>query len=121
LEYENIERRHGTTTWSFWNLIVYSIDGIVSFSTAPLIWVSVMGFVFCVLAFLMIVYFVFMRLVVGIDIEGYAAMITIILFLGGIQLLGIGILGQYIAKMFIEVKNRPIYIIQESSFKDKAN
>ena len=116
MQYENIERRHGKTKWSFWNLLIYSIDGIVSFSTAPLIWVSLFGIAFCAFSFLMIIFFVLQKLIYGIDIQGYAAMITIILFLGGVQLLGIGVLGQYIAKMFIEVKNRPIYIIRESSY-----
>jgi len=115
LEYENIERKHGKSKWSFWKLLIYSIDGIVSFSTAPLIWVSLAGIAFCIFAFLMIIYFVLMKLIAGIDIDGYAAMITIILFLGGVQLLSIGVLGQYFAKMFIEVKDRPLYIIRESS------
>jgi len=115
LEYENIERKHGATKWSFWNLLVYSIDGIVSFSTAPLIWLSIAGIAFCIFAFGMAIYFALIRLIVGIAVDGWAAMIVIVLFFGGVQLLGIGVLGQYIAKMFIEVKNRPIYIIRERS------
>lgn len=115
LEYENIERLHGATKWSFWKLVSYSIDGIVSFSTVPLVLVSFAGIAFCLLSFLMILYFVLQKLIVGIDVVGYAAMICIILFLGGVQLLGIGILGQYLSKVFLEVKNRPIYIVRESS------
>jgi glycosyltransferase involved in cell wall biosynthesis len=117
LEYENIERRHGTTKWSFWKLFSYSIDGILSFSTVPLVVVSFAGIVFCVLAFFMLLYFFLQKIFVGIDIQGYAAMMCIILFLGGIQLLCMGILGQYLSKIFIEVKARPVYIIREMSDK----
>jgi glycosyltransferase involved in cell wall biosynthesis len=115
LDYKNIERKHGKTKWSFWKLFAYSIDGILSFSTAPLVMVSIAGLAICVFAFGLLMYFLYQKIFVGIDIQGYAAMICIILFLGGIQLLGIGILGQYLAKVFIEVKNRPIYIIRECS------
>lgn len=118
LEYENIERQHGTTKWSFWKLFAYSMDGILSFSTIPLVVVSLTGIVLCILAFLMMVIFVFQKMFIGIDIQGYAAMICIILFLGGMQLFGIGILGQYLAKVFIEVKGRPMFIIRESSYGD---
>lgn len=115
LEYENIERQYGTTKWSLWKLFAYSVDGILSFSTVPLIVVSLAGLLFCVLSFFMLLYYLLQKLIVGIDIQGYAAMICTILFLGGIQLLGIGILGQYLAKVFMEVKNRPMYVIREQS------
>lgn len=115
LEYENIERRYGETKWSFWKLFAYSIDGIISFSTAPLILMSITGVMFCILAFSLMIFFLLQKLIVGIAVAGYAAMICIILFLGGVQLFGLGVLGQYIAKVFTEVKNRPVYIVRESS------
>jgi glycosyltransferase involved in cell wall biosynthesis len=118
-DYENVERKAGDTKWSFWKLFSYSIDGIVSFSNAPLVLVSLLGLLFCLFAFGLLLYFLLQKLIGGIDIQGYAAMICIILFLGGVQLFGIGILGQYIAKIFIEVKKRPLYIVSESSRGDK--
>ncbi|MEG0126317.1 MAG: glycosyltransferase family 2 protein [Clostridia bacterium] len=113
LEYENVERVAGETKWSFWKLLVYSLDGIIAFSTAPLAIASVMGVLFCVVAFLLILYFFIKTLVWGDPVAGFPAMICIILFLGGIQLFCIGILGQYLSKTYLEAKRRPIYLAKE--------
>jgi len=113
LEYENVQRVAGETKWSFWKLLIYSLDGIIGFSTAPLAIASVMGMLFCVLAFVMILYFFIKTLVWGDPVAGFPAMICIILLLGGIQMFCIGILGQYLSKTYLETKHRPIYIARE--------
>ena len=113
LEYENVQRVAGETKWSFWKLLLYSLDGIIGFSTAPLAVASFMGMVFCLLAFVMILYFFIKTLVWGDPVAGFPAMICIILLLGGIQLFCIGILGQYLSKTYLETKRRPIYIAKE--------
>ncbi|MDD3411006.1 MAG: glycosyltransferase family 2 protein [Eubacteriales bacterium] len=113
LEYENVQRVAGETKWSFWKLLVYSLDGIVGFSTAPLAIASIMGMAFCLLAFLLILYFFIKTLIWGDPVAGFPAMICIILMLGGIQLFCIGILGQYLSKTYLETKRRPIYIDKE--------
>ena len=113
LEYENLQRVAGETKWSFWKLLLYSLDGIIGFSTAPLAIASVMGLVFCLLAFLLILYFFIKTLLWGDPVAGFPAMICIILMLGGIQLFCIGILGQYLSKTYLETKRRPIYIARE--------
>ena len=115
LEYENVQRVAGETKWSFWKLLLYSLDGIIGFSTAPLAVASFMGMVFCLLAFVMILYFFIKTLVWGDPVAGFPAMICIILLLGGIQLFCIGILGQYLSKTYLETKRRPIYIAKEQS------
>ncbi|NLO85412.1 MAG: glycosyltransferase family 2 protein [Clostridiales bacterium] len=113
LEYENVERVAGETKWSFWSLLLYSIDGIIAFSTAPLAIASVIGVLFCLIAFLLIIFFFVKTLIWGDPVAGFPATICIVLFLGGIQLFCIGILGQYMSKTFLETKNRPIYITKE--------
>ena len=113
LEYENVERVAGETKWSFWKLLIYSIDGIIGFSTAPLAIASVAGCVVCLLAFLMLLYFLLKTLIWGDPVAGFPALICIILLLGGIQLFSIGILGQYLSKTYLETKKRPIYIAKE--------
>ena len=112
-EYENSKRRSGETKWSFLKLFFYSIDGIVAFSTFPLLLASVFGVVFSISAICMIVFFAVRTIVWGNPVAGWASTICIILLLGGIQLLSIGILGQYLAKIYTETKQRPIYIIDE--------
>jgi glycosyltransferase involved in cell wall biosynthesis len=113
LEYENVRRSAGETKWSFWKLLVYSMDGIIGFTTAPLAIASVMGLAFCLLAFVLILYFFVNTLVWGDPVAGFPAMICIILLLGGIQLFCIGILGQYLSKTYLETKRRPLYIARE--------
>ncbi len=115
LEYENRERAAGETKWNFWKLFLYSLDGIVAFSTAPLAAASVLGVLFCIFAFVMIVFFVVRTLMFGDPVAGYPSLISFILLIGGVQLLTFGVLGQYMAKTYLETKNRPIYITKESN------
>ena len=113
LEFENIERRKGETKWSFWGLFKYSLEGIMGFSTAPLAMVSVLGLFFTFLAFVAIIFIIIRTLVFGDPTSGWPSMACIIIFMGGIQLFCVGILGQYLSKVYLEVKNRPIYIVKE--------
>lgn len=115
LPYENIERVAGETKWSFWKLFKYSIQGIVAFSTAPLAIASVIGIISCLISFIMVLYIVGRTLLFGDPVGGWPSLVCIILFLGGIQLFSIGVLGQYLAKTYLETKKRPIYIIRESN------
>lgn len=118
LEYENVERAAGQTKWSFWKLLMYSIEGIVAFSAAPLAIASVTGLICCLLAFFFIVFIVARTLIFGDPVAGWPSMICVILFMGGLQLLCIGILGEYLAKTYLEVKGRPIYICKESNTRE---
>lgn len=113
LEYENVERAKGETKWSFWKLLVYSLDGIVAFSTVPLMISSVMGVLFCLLAFFMIVFIILRKLIFGDPVSGWPSLVCIMLFLSGVQFFCTGILGQYLAKTYMEVKKRPIYVLKE--------
>lgn len=113
LEYENIERIKGETKWSFWKLLIYSLDGIMAFSTLPLAIASVLGILFCLLAFLLIIFIICRTLIYGDPVSGWPSMICIISLVGGVQLFCLGIVGQYMAKMYMEVKKRPIYLIKE--------
>ncbi len=113
LEYENIERAKGETKWNFWKLLVYSIDGITAFSTVPLLLASVMGVLFCLLAFIMIIFVVVRKLIFGDPVSGWASQVCIMLLIGGVQFFCTGILGQYLAKTYMEVKKRPIYLVKE--------
>ena len=113
LSYENIERVAGETKWSFWKLFVYSIDGIIGFSTAPLAIASIIGVFFCLFSFLLLLFFLFKTIFFGDPVAGFPALICIILFLGGVQLFCIGVLGQYLSKTYLETKKRPIYLLHE--------
>ena len=115
LPYKNVERAAGETKWSFWKLFKYSIDGIVNFSQAPLSIASMAGLLFTVVSFLMIMFIVVRKMIFGDPVAGWASTICIILFIGGIQLLCMGIIGQYLSKTYMEVKRRPHYIIAEAS------
>lgn len=115
LDYENVERYAGKTKWSFWKLFIYSLDGFAAFSTVPLAISSIIGFMMSFGAFILGIYFIVQKLVGGIPIDGYASTIVVILMVGGVQLLCIGILGQYLAKTYVEVKRRPNYIIKEKN------
>lgn len=119
LEYENIERAAGETKWSFWKLFFYSLDSIVAFSTVPLSIASVMGILFCFVAFLMIIFVIVRTLIYGDPTSGWPSMVCIMFFIGGVQLLCIGIIGQYLSKAYLEVKRRPIYIVAETE-KDRV-
>lgn len=114
LEYENVERVAGTTKWSFWKLFLYSLESIVAFSTVPLSIAAVMGILFCLIAFIMIIVIIVKTLTVGDPVAGWPSMVCIIFFVSGIQLFCLGIIGQYLAKTYLEVKNRPIYIVKET-------
>ncbi|WP_427003361.1 glycosyltransferase family 2 protein [Methanobrevibacter intestini] len=113
LEYENIERQKGESSWSFWELFKYSIEGIVSFTTAPLHIATITGIFFSIIAFLAIIVIVIKTLLFGEHVEGWPSTVSIILFLSGIQLFAAGIIGEYLAKIYLESKKRPIYIIKE--------
>ncbi len=113
LEYENIERAKGETKWSFWKLFAYSLEGIMAFSTAPLAIASVMGLVFCILAVVLIIVIIVKTLIFGDPTSGWPSMVCIMSLLGGVQLLCIGIVGQYLSKTYMEVKRRPIYLVKE--------
>ena len=115
LPYENVERVAGQTKWSFWKLFLYSIEGITAFSTVPLAFAAVVGVLFCLIAFLFICVVLVKTLLYGDPVGGWPSMMCVILFLGGIQLFCIGILGQYLSKTYLETKRRPIYILQETS------
>ena len=114
LEYKNVERVAGTSKWSFWKLFLYSLESIVAFSTVPLTIASVFGILFCLVAFIIIVFIVIRTLVFGDPTSGWPSMVCIMFFIGGVQLLCTGILGQYLSKTYLEVKHRPIYIVKET-------
>ena len=115
LEFENVERVAGETKWSFWKLFKYAIEGIVAFTTVPLTIAAFLGILFCFIAFIMIIVIICKTLIWGDPVGGWPSLVCIILFLGGIQLFSIGVLGQYLAKTYLETKKRPIYIIRESN------
>ncbi|MFM0762662.1 glycosyltransferase family 2 protein [Streptococcus suis] len=115
LPYKNVERVAGQTSWSFWKLLSYSIEGIINFSDTPLNIASYTGFFTFLLSLVLMVIVVIKTLVFGDPTIGWPSTICIILFLGGLQLMTIGILGKYLAKVFLETKKRPIYIIKEKS------
>ena len=115
LEYENIERVAGETKWSFWQLLLYAIEGIVAFSTTPLVIFSVFGLICCALALVMILVVIVRTLVFGDPTSGWPSLVCIMLLLSGIQMLGIGILGQYLAKTYLETKKRSIYLVRQTN------
>lgn len=117
LEYDNIERCAGSTKWSFTKLLAYSIDGIVDYSTKPLSIAAFLGVLFCILAFIMIVVIIVKTLVWGDPAVGYPSTICLILFVSGIQLLCMGIIGKYLSKTYLETKRRPIYLIKDEDIK----
>ena len=113
LEFENIERAKGETKWNFWKLFLYSIEGITAFSTFPLVFASIMGVLFCAFAFVAIIFIIVRKLVFGDPVSGWPSLVCIILLVSGVQLFCLGILGQYLSKTYMEVKNRPIYLVKE--------
>lgn len=113
LEYENIERRKGETKWSFWKLFLYSLEGIIAFSTVPLTIASVAGVFFCLVAFVIIVVTIVRKLLFGDPTSGWPSLVCIIMMVSGVQLFCLGIVGQYLSKTYMEVKRRPIYLVRE--------
>ena len=113
LEYENVERAKGETKWNFWKLLMYSFDGIVAFSTAPLLISSLMGVFLCGVAFFMIIFIIVRKIIFGDPVSGWPSLVCIILMTSGVQFFCTGILGQYLAKTYMEVKRRPIYLVRE--------
>lgn len=113
IKYENVERVAGDTKWSFWKLLLYSIDGIVAFSTLPLSLAALFGILFCIVAFIMILFIIAKTLIWGDPVAGYPSTVCIIFLVSGVQMFSIGILGQYMSKTYMETKNRPKYIIRE--------
>lgn len=120
LEFENVERVAGETKWSFWKLLLYSIEGIVAFSTAPLAIAAFAGVLFCLAAFGMIIFIFIRTLLYGDPVAGWPSMMCFIFLLGGIQLFSIGILGEYLAKTYLETKKRPIFICKETNIEKES-
>ena len=111
--YENVQRKYGQTKWSFWQLWKYAFDGLTAYSTALLSMSSFVGVLFCLISFLMIIFVVIRKLIFGDPTAGWPSLVCIILLASGLQLLSIGVIGQYLAKTYMEVKNRPVYIVKE--------
>ena len=115
LEYKNIERVAGETKWSFWKLTKYALEAITAFSTTPLVLASFIGILFCVISFLLILVIIGKTIIFGDPTSGWPSLVCIIFMLSGIQLFFLGIIGQYLAKTYLEVKQRPIYIIKDTN------
>jgi len=120
LTYDAPDRIAGKTTWNFWKLFAYGIDGIVGFSTRPLVISAIVGVTFCLIAFIMILIIIIKTLIWGDPVGGWPSLACIIIFVSGVQLFFLGIIGEYLAKTYLETKKRPIYIIKETE-KDKKN
>lgn len=120
IEYENQERVAGTTKWNFWKLFKYAVDGIVGFSTAPLIFASFIGILFCFIAFIMIIFIIIRTIIWSDPVAGWPSLVCIIFFVGGINLFCTGIIGEYLAKTYLETKKRPVYIIKETESKKRV-
>lgn len=119
--FENVERAAGQTKWSFLKLFMYALDGITAFSTFPLRISSFIGGVISAFSFIYLMYIIIKTIISGKDIPGYASTIALILFIGGIIILSCGILGEYVSKIYMEVKNRPIYIIKDTNIDKPEN
>ena len=121
VEHENVERVAGETKWSFWKLFRYAIDGIVAFTTAPLRLATYCGFFFAAAAFLYMVYYFIRAIILSIydQVPGYPSLLCFMLFIGGLILMSLGLLGEYIGRIFIEVKRRPQYVVSEEEKSEK--
>lgn len=117
LSYDNIERVAGQSKWSFANLFTYSIEGILAFSIAPLALASILGIIISLISFLGIISIIIRTIFFGDPVTGWPSLASIISFIGGLQLLCLGIIGQYLAKTYLETKKRPLYIIKDKSIK----
>lgn len=115
IEYKHTDRAAGQTKWSFWKLLLYSIDGIVAFSTVPLSIAAFVGILFCFVAFVMILVIIIKTVIWGDPVAGYPSTVCILFLVSGVQMFTIGILGQYISKSYMETKHRPHYIIRETN------
>lgn len=113
LEFDNVERKKGETKWSFWKLFIYSLEGITSFSTAPLAFAAFMGVCFCLFSFFLILFTIVRKALFGDPTSGWPSLVCIISLISGVQLFCLGIVGQYLAKTYMEVKKRPIYLVKE--------
>ena len=118
LPYENVERVAGESKWSFWKLFRYAIEGFINFSKAPLEIVSWTGIGMTFVSVLVLIFIVLRRLLFGDPVAGWASLICVIIFVGGIQMFSIGIMGQYISRMYMETKKRPHYIVSETNQAD---
>lgn len=118
IEFENTARVAGETKWSFWGLLTYAVEGIIAFSTKPLVIATICGILCCLIAMGSVLFIVVRYLLFGDPVQGWASLICVILLLGGVQLLSIGILGQYLAKTYLETKHRPSYIIKSSNISE---
>lgn len=114
ITFENTERVAGSTKWNFWKLFAYSMESIVGFSTMPLLISSIAGVLFCLISFVMILVIIGKTILFGDPVAGWPSLVCIIFFVSGIQLFCLGIMGQYLAKTYLETKNRPVYIIKET-------
>lgn len=112
LEYKNVQRVAGETKWSFWKLFAYALDGICAFSTVPLVLAAILGLLCCAVAFVMILVIIVKTLAFGDPVGGWPSMICVVLMMGGLQLLALGVIGQYLAKTYLETKRRPVYIVR---------
>ncbi len=113
MEFENVERIKGETKWNFWKLLRYSFEGITAFSTVPLMLASLTGVIFCGLAFLIMIFVIVRKIMFDDPVSGWTSLVCIILMTSGAQFFFTGILGQYLAKTYMEVKKRPIYLVKE--------
>ena len=117
LEYENVERVAGETKWSFWKLFKYAIEGIVAFSTVPLVMASFLGVILCLISFICIIFIIGKTFIFGDPVSGWPSLACIIIFMGGLQMLCIGVIGEYLSKTYLETKKRPIYIAKYDNIK----
>ena len=120
IEFDNVERKYGETKWSFWSLFRYALDGIVAYSTMPLTAVSILGVILFFIAIVMIVFIIVRKLLFGDPTSGWPSMVCILLTVSGLQLLSVGVIGQYLSKTYLEVKNRPIYIARQEEEEDST-
>lgn len=119
IEYENVNRVAGNTKWSFWKLFIYALEGITAFSTTPLVLSALIGLLFCLLSFIMIIIIIAKTLILGDPVSGWPSLVCIIFLVSGVQMFSLGIIGQYLSKTYLETKKRPIYIIGETESNDK--
>lgn len=119
IEYKNQQRVAGKTKWSFWKLMSYALEGITAFSTTPLILSSLIGLLFCLVSFVLIIFIVVKTILLGDPTSGWPSLVCIIFLVSGIQLFSLGIIGQYLSKTYLEIKKRPIYIVKESNLDEK--